>query len=216
MSDIQNLKDFLEPVYLHKGFGKEEYKDGQFGKVMDLHEDSLPDFLDKDLILVGCGEQRGFNPGSKASHAPNAIREEFYKLQCWHPDLKIADAGNIKIGASLNDTHAALKTVIRELSVHGKMVVVLGGSCDLTLSQYQNYADQKKTIEAVCVDALINLNIESPHRSGNYLMEMLTGEPNYIRNYNHIGFQSYYVHPHMLETMDKLRFDCYRLSLIHI
>jgi formiminoglutamase len=45
-------------------------------------------------------------------------------------------------------------------------------------------------------------------------MEMLTGEPNYIHHYNHIGFQSYYVHPHMLETMDKLRFDCFRLGSV--
>ena len=38
----------------------------------------------------------------------------------------------------------------------------------------------------------------------NFFMEMLTGEPNYIRHYNHVAFQSYFVHPHMLETMDKL------------
>src|ERR1700712_1451146 len=43
-------------------------------------------------------------------------------------------------------------------------------------------------------------------------MEMLTGEPNYMRHYNHIAFQSYYVHPKMLETMDKLRFDCFRVG----
>ena len=65
-------------------------------------------------------------------------------------------------------------------------------------------------IEATCVDALIDLNIDSVNRSDNFLMEMLTDEPNYIGHYNHIGFQSYYVHPHMLETMDKLRFDCFR------
>lgn len=45
-------------------------------------------------------------------------------------------------------------------------------------------------------------------------MEMLTGEPNFIRHYNHIGFQSYIVHPNMLQTMDKLRFDCYRLGVV--
>ena len=45
-------------------------------------------------------------------------------------------------------------------------------------------------------------------------MEMLTSEPNYIRHYNHIAFQSYYVHPRMLETMDKLRFDCYRVGSV--
>jgi hypothetical protein len=49
-------------------------------------------------------------------------------------------------------------------------------------------------------------------KNDNFLMEMLTGEPNYIRNYSHLAFQSYLVHPDMLETMDKLRFDCYRLG----
>ena len=33
-----------------------------------------------------------------------------------------------------------------------------------------------------------------------------------IKHYNHIGFQSYLVHPGMLETMDKLRFDCFRVG----
>jgi formiminoglutamase len=58
------------------------------------------------------------------------------------------------------------------------------------------------------------LNLESPFRHENFLMEMLTGEPNFIRHYNHIAFQSYYVHPRMLETMDKLRFDCYRVGSV--
>ena len=45
-------------------------------------------------------------------------------------------------------------------------------------------------------------------------MEMLTGEPNYTKHYNHIAFQSYFVHPRMLETMDKLRFDCFRVGSV--
>src|SRR5207302_6333507 len=69
-------------------------------------------------------------------------------------------------------------------------------------------------IEASCVDALIDLNIDSPFRQENFLMEMLTAEPNYIRHYNHIAFQSYFVHPQVLETMDKLRFDCYRVGQV--
>jgi hypothetical protein len=43
---------------------------------------------------------------------------------------------------------------------------------------------------------------------------MLTSEPNYISHYNHIGFQSYFVHPRLLETMDKLRFDCFRVGVV--
>src|SRR5206468_8173633 len=66
--------------------------------------------------------------------------------------------------------------------------------------------------EVSCIDALIDLVLDSPFRHENFLMEMLTGEPNYVRHYNHIGFQSYFVHPRMLETMDKLRFDCFRVG----
>jgi len=214
MSNLHNLQDFLEPVSLRKNFSKDIYKDGQIGKSIEVFEDSFPDFFEKDIILVGCGEVRGNGSGSTGRNAPNAIREQLYRLFCWHKDVKIADAGNIKSGATLNDTYAALKTVIKELADYGKTVVVFGGSHDLTLAQYQNYVDKKKIIEAVCIDALINLDIESLNRSENFLMEMLTSEPNYIRHYNHIGFQSYYVHPHMLETMDKLRFDCFRVGSV--
>ena len=75
-------------------------------------------------------------------------------------------------------------------------MVILGGSRTISpYPQYYSYADKKHIVEATCVDALIDLDIHSLHRSDNFLMEMLTGEPNYIHHYNHIGFQSYYVHP---------------------
>ncbi len=50
------------------------------------------------------------------------------------------------------------------------------------------------------------------HRS--FLMEMLTSSPNYIGHYNHLAFQSYFVNPHVLETLDKIRFDFYRLGKV--
>jgi formiminoglutamase len=103
---------------------------------------------------------------------------------------------------------------MNELIGLGKTVIILGGSHDLTLAQYHSYVSRKKLIEVTCVDALIDINIESPLKSENFLMEMLTDEPNFIHHYNHIGFQSYYVHPRMLETMDKLRFDCYRVGKV--
>jgi formiminoglutamase len=213
MSDFSSLQDFLEPVQVSRHLMKKEFSEGQIGKHIEIYEDDFPDLYDKDIIIIGCGETRGCN-NNYGKTAPDVIREYFYELYYWHNDVKIADAGNIRTGAGLNDTYAALKTVLKELSDHTKTIVIIGGSHDLTLSQYNMYADKKTIVEAVCIDALIDLNIESPDRCGNFLMEMLTSEPNYIRHYNHIGFQSYYVHPHMLETMDKLRFDCYRVGSV--
>jgi len=212
MSDLHNLVDFLEPISLHQISNDEGYKDGQLGRSVHAHEAEFPDLEDTDIIIVGCNETRGSWQLFVERNAADAVRQHFYSLYYWHQDLVIADVGNVKSGASLNDTYAALKTVIAELTAYGKTVIVLGGSHDLTLAQYQCVADKKKIVEMVCVDALIDLNLDSQNRSENFLMEILTGEPNFIRHYNHIGFQSYFVHPRMLETMDKLRFDCYRLG----
>jgi len=209
-----HISDFLNPISLAEISQDQGYKDGQIGKLIDAYDETFPDLYESDLILVGCEEERGIGRDRREPGGPDAIREQFYQLYYWHPDIRLADAGNIRSGASLNDTYAALKTVLRELTGIGKNVVILGGSHDLTLSQYYTYSDKKHIVEATCVDALIDLDIESRHRSENFLMEMLTGEPNYIHHYNHIGFQSYYVHPHMLETMDKLRFDCYRVGSV--
>src|SRR5579862_659788 len=213
MSDFSSLEDFLEPVQVGRHLNKKEFSEGQIGKHIEIYEDDFPELYDKDIIIIGCGETRGCN-NTYGKTAPDVIREYFYELYYWHKAVKIADAGNIRSGVGLNDTYAALKTVLKELSDHTKTIVIIGGSHDLTLAQYNMYVDKKNVIEAVCVDALINLNIESQERADNFLMEMLTSEPNYIRHYNHIGFQSYFVHPHMLETMDKLRFDCYRVGSV--
>jgi hypothetical protein len=84
----------------------------------------------------------------------------------------------------------------------------------MTLALYEVFRFNGKQVEVTGVDAFIDLSIDNPIKSGNFLMEMLTGDPNHIRHYNHIGFQSYFVHPKMLETMDHLRFDCFRLGKV--
>lgn len=206
-----SIIDFLDPVNLSEISLDAGYKEGQIGRAVQLYEEEFPDLDEADLVIVGCNEQRGAALLHQ-SGAANAIRNELYSLFYWHQDIRLADIGNVKTGKSMNDTYAALKIVLHELNHAGKTVVILGGSHDLTLSQYHAFADDRRLIDAVGIDAVIDINIDSPFRSDNFLMELLTAEPNYMRHYNHIGFQSYFVHPRMLETMDKLRFDCFRVG----
>lgn len=212
MSDYLHLSDFLSPINLYEISQDEGYKDGQFGKILSVYDGEMPDLDEVQVVLVGCGEQRGSGMIGSENRSPDTIRRHFYQLFYWHPDIRIADIGNLQPGASFTDSYAALKTVVKELTADNKMVVILGGSHDLTLAQYHAFADNKRHMEASVVDALIDLDMTSPFRHQNFLMEMLTSEPNYMRHYNHIGFQSYYVHPRMLETLDKLRFDCFRVG----
>ena len=206
-----SLSDFLEPIDKHVISDDMGYKERQIGKLIQVNEGHLPDVDDADIVLIGCNEQRGGGNIAESSPA-DAVRKEFYNLYYWHNDIKLVDAGNVRIGKNLPDTYAALKMVIHELVELDKLVVIIGGSHDLTLAQYYAFADKKRAIDAAGIDAVIDINLESPLRSENFLMEMLTGEPNYTRHYNHIAFQSYFVHPRMLETMDKLRFDCFRVG----
>src|SRR6476620_8189714 len=210
---MSSLLDFLDPVNVSELSMDTGYKEGQIGKIISIHEHDFPDVEEADIILVGCGEQRG-SALLHPSGGPNAIRNEFFSLYLWHQDIKIADVGNVRIGKSNTDTYAALRVVLHELMSAGKLVIVLGGSHDLMLAQYQAFAEDRRQVDAVGVDAVIDINIDSPFRSDNFMMELLTAEPNYMRHYNHIGFQSYLVHPRMLETMDKLRFDCFRVGYV--
>lgn len=209
---LDSITDFLLPLNISEINDDIGFKDMQLGKHIDCFENSFPDIEKADVIIIGCNETRGENLHKQNMNAADEVRKQLYRLYSWHNEINIVDAGNVKSGATLQDSYAALKTVIAEFLEYNKRVVILGGSHDLTLAQYGAYTIAEKVIEATCVDAKLNLNIESDMPAENFLMPVLTAQPNYIKHYNHIGFQSYLVHPGMLETIDKLRFDCFRVG----
>jgi formiminoglutamase len=208
---MYDLHEFLSPLNFASLNDNKRYNDGQIAGFAKIYEEEMPDLEGVNIVIVGINEFRG-DGFIAEGNAADAVRKQLYQLYYWHKDVTIADVGNIRCGASLADSYAAVKTVVGELLQLNKTVIIIGGSHDNTLAQYYAYKDLKRIIEATVIDATIDLRRETPLRSQNFLMEMLTSEPNMIKHYNHIGFQSYFVHPLMLETMDKLRFDCYRVG----
>lgn len=211
---MEEILDFLDPVDKLAINNDIDFTDGQYGHSIKIYETDFPDLGDVDIVIVGIPETRGTGNNRAFINSPDAVRKQLYQLHTWHPDLTIADIGNIKKGAQLNDTYFALQKIVEEIIGQKKIVVLIGGSHDLTLAQYNAYKSMNQIIEATCVDAFIDLQNESNIRNDNFLLEMLTGEPNMIKHYNHIGFQSYFVHPRLIETMDKLRFDCFRVGRV--
>ncbi len=205
MSDLQ---PFFEEEHFLDTKPQGTYQPLQWGSHI------VGDWDSADIIIVGCGEWRGNDSEAEYADGPNAIREEFYKLYNWHNDIKIADSGNIRQGATMEDTYAALAMVLGEIYEAGKAALVLGGSHDLTLQQYKVYKQAKKMINVSVADMLVDLDETEGTTDRSYMMELLTSEPNYVGHYSHIGFQTYYTHPRMLETMDKMRFDFFRLGKV--
>jgi arginase family enzyme len=210
---MSDLHEFLAPVHMASLHEDMAYNDSQIASVIKIYEDEFPELEDVDVVILGINEFRG-SGYVPTENAADAVRRKLYPLHYWHKDISIADIGNIRCGASLSDSYSVVTLVLKDLLKMHKTVIVLGGSHDITLSQYFAYKELHRIIDATVVDATIDLRSESSLRSENFLMEMLTGEPNMVRHYNHIGFQSYFVHPHMLETMDKLRFDCFRVGTV--
>ena len=208
---MHNLIDFLEPLNTQLLREDGRIDNGRLSTVLDIE---TPDITNADIVIIGAGESRGGGNHNGAFNAPDIIRKHLYGLYYWHTDVNIADIGNVKQGATLQDSYAALKTVIDALLKTQKTIIILGGSQDLTIANYNVYKEIGQPIELTCIDAKIDLRTDNGLKSEDFLMEMLTDEPQTIRHYNHIGFQSYYTHPELLQTMDKLRFDCYRLGKV--
>lgn len=214
MNHFSFLTDFIDPISKTEIADNEVFTPHQIGHIIQVYERNIPDLDNVDIILIGCGENRGSNPSIIKDNTPNTIRKAFYNLYHWHTDVHIADVGNIKQGLTLTDSYAALTAVLKELLPLHKKIIILGGSQDLTIPQYQAYTALEHIIEATCIDALINMEPNTVYKDHSFLLDVLTTEPNYVKHYNHIGFQSYFVHPHLLETIDKLRLDCYRLGKV--
>ena len=211
---LSTIQDFVEPVNLSFLSKDEGYRDTQLGKHIRSYENQLPDITDADIVLIGAGECRGAGFALNGFEAANAVRAALYNLYYWHAQVTIADIGNVKIGQTIQDSYAALRTVIAELILQNKKVIIMGGSHDLTLPQYHAYTAIPTLVNAVVADAKIDLDLEARLPSDHFLEELFTGLPNHLNHYAHIGFQSYFMHPHMLETIDKLRFDCFRLGVV--
>jgi arginase family enzyme len=209
---MQDLQAFFAERHFIETHSHLQYDPQQWGGQIQFATQDNFDVSDADIVIIGCGERRGQQEDLPYSNGPDAIRKQLYQLYQWHPNLRIADAGNIRQGASLGDTRAALRTVLHELHSEGKIVIVLGGSHDLTLQQYEAFKKNKEVINAVVADALIDLDETETVTDRSFLMDMLTGTPNYVAHYTHFGFQSYYAHPGVLETLDKLRFDFHRVG----
>lgn len=210
---MQDLRPYFDEQHFIETKERGTYEPLQWGANVRCFTGDNFDWEDADIVLVGCSEWRGEEEDSELTNeGPDAIREQLYKLYNWHTGIKIADAGNIRHGASVDDSRAALRTVLGELHEAGKTVIVLGGSHDLTLQQYEPFRKAEKMINISVADMLIDLDETEAVTSRSFLMDMITSQPNFVSHYNHIGFQSYYAHPRMVETLDKLRFDFFRLG----
>ncbi len=191
------------------------YTDFQFGKqIISPHQ--LPDNLEGvQVALIGAREDRGSKHNVGSAHAPDEIRRQLFALAHFNTDLKIADLGNIDPGASLQDTYVALSSVISELLNLKIIPIIIGGSHDLTFSQYSAYHDQRRNINMSVVDSMIDFHDgEEEINDENFLGRIFVLEPSSLFEANVIAHQTHLTTSQAMDVMEKLHFGTYRLGKV--
>lgn len=202
------LEEWFEPVSVPVG--------DDWQGVAEVHAaDGFPDLLGKKIAVFSVDESRGEAEGHACDGA-DKVRHYFYRL---HPrDFygRIADLGRLRAGERVEDTYAAVEEVCYRLLLQGTIVVVLGGSQDLTYAMSRAYARMRKAINLLSIDACFDLGApEGAIGSKSYMGRVVTQSPNHIFNYINLGNQSYLNDAAAFDLMERLQFDDCRFGLLH-
>ena len=210
-----DLYELLDPVSLEKPEEHLIASPNIFSKHIVTHTpDTKPDDLTEfDLILLGVPEDRNsHNRGS--SLAPEKIRTRLYQLYKLKRGIKILDLGNLKQGNTFSDTYAALKIVLNNLMSCDAVIVLIGGTQELTVPVFQVFESLRNSINLTTIDRTIDILKDSlKTTSESYLAELLFKKRKLFQFCN-LGHQIHLTDPGNIDLIGKLYHDTYRLGEI--
>jgi len=213
------IQDYLTPLPAKVLPNKNTLSANQWGKIVTAYTagSKLPtNFKGIKMAIVGVQEDR--NGNSFCHLAPDAIRKELYTFYNWETNFKLADLGNITAGNTQKDTYFALSKVVAHLLAQGVIPIILGGTHDITYAQMQGHAEVEQQTSVVVFDEKIDL-FTHPSTPDNllsadtFLYPLLTQQPN-LSGFTQIGYQRYLTDPEMVNTLEKLHFECFTLGEI--
>ena len=147
-----NFSNYFDSIDINQGDLDFDYHDNHFAhKIKQYQNQNLADF---DIAIIGVGEERGAN-NEGCAIAPNHVRKYLYRLAGF--DTKIVDLGNLKIGATVEDTYFALSKILEDLIKKRTLPIIIGGSQDLTYANFLAYEHQEQTVNLVSVDAKFDI-----------------------------------------------------------
>ncbi len=184
------------------------------GNILNTYTSSFPELKKGDIALVFVPEYRNMNAAFHSENMHMGIREQLHKLfpkRNWKQNL--VDLGDILPGSNTNDTLFALSSVIEELVKAEIIPVIIGGSQDLSLAQFDAYKNLEQLVNLVSVDAFPDFGMPDEELlPNNYLQHILQRKPNHLFNFSTIGTQMYLVNPNEIDLVEKLFFDVCRLG----
>jgi formiminoglutamase len=207
------LFDLLEPVSLEKPEEHFISSPNIIGKNITIH---TPDFrpLELDnfqLVILGVPEDRNSN-NRGASLAPEKIRSQLYQLYNIDSNFKVVDLGNLKQGNTFPDTYVALKEVLQHLLSKNLVVILLGGTQELTIPVFQSFELLKQNINLTTIDRTIDIIKDYVRTTAESYLSELLFKKRLLFKYCNLGHQLHLTDKHNIELINKLFHDAFRLG----
>ncbi|MBN1159155.1 MAG: formimidoylglutamase [Bacteroidales bacterium] len=207
-----DLNLYFEPVALDKPEHALSTRKTMLGHNIRINTPDTPidEISNYQVALLGVGEDRNsLNRGS--SESPDKIRNQLYQLYRMNEKVRIIDLGNLKSTGSLSDTYFGVRDVLLELLGNQLVVIVMGGTQDITYGAYMALERMKETVNVVSVDPRLDL---TEGESGDIRwMEEIMKSPKLFQ-YTNLGHQQYLVDNELLERFEKHSFEAVRLGML--
>ena len=194
-------------------FSRNDPNDPRLGEIVGREE---KDYAASEIVILGCPQDEGVrrnNGRVGAAEAPDAIRQQFYRLTTFNFKKKVFDLGNVRIGASLEDTHDTMTAIVKQILQDGKRIIILGGGNDIS------YADGRAMAEVFGPECWIGVNIDShldvriaeQRNSGTPYRQLLEEKLLLPTYFYEVGFQTHFCSPVYYEYIRSL--GVHRISL---
>ena len=178
-------------------FSRHDINDPRLGDMVSSDEQH---YAGSDIVILGCPQDEGVkrNGGREgAATAPDAIREQFYKLTPFNIKKHLFDLGDTVIGATLEETHDAHAEIVKQVLRDGKRLIILGGGNDIS------YPDGCAMAEVfgpewwlgINVDSHLDVRADQPRNSGTPYRQLLDGGHLLPKYFYEVGYQTHFASP---------------------
>jgi formiminoglutamase len=190
----------------------DNYKVCDFTKIHTVH---FPNWREADIVIIGLDEDRGAKEAKGGNMAADLIRKYFYQLNSPKREIRLADLGNLQKRERMSNYMDDVADVVREIVQAGKVLILIGGTQDLTYGQYMGYGKVTAQAEYVCIDSELDLeDSDFGINNHSYNHKILLHSPNYLYNFTNLGHQTYFTSIADKKRMQNLNFAAIRLGNI--
>ncbi len=211
---MTNLTDYIDPVSIERPEYENLAAQAGFPHNITVHTENNPvkNLHGYKLALIGVPEGRN-SVHSGSSKAPDSVRRQLYRLAKIPGKARIIDLGNMKKGASFNDTLAGFADVLVILLNENIFPVIIGGTSAMVTAIDRAFALLKSKYTMISVDSRIDFSSDRDNPdSMSYLNRIISNPRSPLEHFINIGYQTYLNDQQVLNRFIRRKYELIRIG----